>query len=175
MIAEIINALTQELKYFVKDNDGMVIFDTELQNDIAFSMPLIILECNETPDSARLPGNGITRMDWRFSVRIYNSEPDSYIDDDTTGSSIHINYSDLIRNYIENEKWATQLMVNLKTNYGLRFTYVGTSQAASLPTEDKTYKGYVHVFETISFDSTIASTTDMTIATQTTTGAISFE
>jgi hypothetical protein len=175
MIAQIINAITQELKQFSKDNEAMIIFDTELKNDMSFNLPLIVLECTETPESARLPGNGITRMDWRFTIRCYTTEPDAYIDDETTGSTGHLNFSDDVRNYFEDEIWESTLMLNVASTYGLRLTYSGTSQAPELTTEDKTYKGYSHSFETISFDQGIISTEDMTDQSQTVVGSVEFE
>ena len=175
MISEIINAITQELKYFVKENDGMVVIDTNLNEDISFNFPLIILEFNEAPESARLPGNGVTRMDWRFNVRVYNQEPDAYIDDETTGSTSYLNWSDLVRNFLEGEMWITQLMVNLTTNYAFRVTYAGTNKAAELTTNDKTYMGFTHSFETISFDFGIVSTVNVTETTQTVVGSVEFE
>lgn len=175
MIAEIINGITQELLYFVKDNEGMVILDTNLQEDMSFSFPLIIIRTNGSPESARLPGNGLTRIDWSLIFDVYTQEPDAYINDDTTGSTSHLSFSDLIRNHLESENWKTQLMVNLTANYGFRMTYSGTSQAPQLQTDDKTYLGYSHNFETIGFDSTIAYTQDMTDDTQTVVGEVEFE
>ena len=175
MLGQIINAITQEAKYFVKDNEGLAILDTNLDNDIAFSFPFILISRNGTPESARLPGDGTTRLDWSFSISVYNQEPDAYIDDDLTGSSSHLNFSDTVRNHFATESWITQLMVDLTNNYDFRMTYVGSVEAKPLETEDKTYMGEQHNFETISFDRSTSSIELKTITSQGITGSIEFD
>lgn len=175
MISEIIYALKKELKVFSGDNDSCtIIFDTELKDDVVFSLPLIIIEYDESSESARLPGNGITRMDYPIRVRVYMQEPDAYIDDETTGSTSYLNFADDVRNYLSNEQWQTQTMVDLTTNFGFRLTYVGTSKAQDLPTGEKMLKGMQHNFDTISFDQTINASNPITETSQTVTGTMTF-
>ena len=171
MISDLIRGLTQELKTFCLTNGGMVIYDTNLHDDITFSLPLIILEVNSAKGSERLPG-GATRMCFDISLTVYSQEPDSYIDDDTIDSTSHLDYGDLVRNYFENEVWATQLMVNLVNNYDFRLTYDGTVKAQNLKTKDTTLKGFQHNFESVAYDFTVAQTDYMTDTTQGISGAI---
>jgi hypothetical protein len=173
MISDLIRGLTKEFKSFCDTNDGMIVFDTNLRDDITFSLPLIVLEIDTAKESARLPG-GITRMDFDISVCVYSQAPDAYIDDDTTDSTSHLDYGDLVRNYLENEVWVTQEMQDLVTNYGLRLTYSGTKKANHLKTKDSTLKGYQHDFESIAFDSGIVATKDITETGQGITGSVVF-
>jgi hypothetical protein len=174
MISTIINGITQEMRHLVKANEGMVIFDTNLENDIQASLPLVVLECDDAPESAALFG-GVIRMDWSFRMRIYTHEPDAFIDDDSTGSVAHLDFSDVIKNHFIKGDWLTNLMKNLTENYQFRMTYTGTYKAEALKTEDKAIKGFTHNFETICIDTSATSTEIMTDSTQTVTGTITFE
>ena len=174
MISDIVKGLTKELKYFCEANGGMVIFDTNLKEDITFSLPLIVLGIDTAKSSKRLPG-GLTQMDFDIYVDVYSQAPDAYVDDDTTDSTSHLDYGDLVRNWLENEVWATQEMVNLVNNYTFRLTYSGTTKADNLKTKDSTLKGFKHNFESICYDRTISETTDIIETAQTVTGSIEFE
>jgi tRNA(Leu) C34 or U34 (ribose-2'-O)-methylase TrmL len=171
MIANIIYAIKQELKYFVKANGGMVVFDTNLEDDIEFSLPLIVLECDEAPESAALFG-GIIRMDWCFDIRVYTQEPDAYVDDNTTASTACLDYIDLIKNHFIKGVWLTNLMKNLTNDYQFRITYSGTQTASTLKTKDKLIKGFVHRFDSIGIDNSATSTLIMTNEAQTLDGSI---
>jgi hypothetical protein len=171
MKSNLIRGLTQELKTFCLENGGMVVYDTNLHEDITFSLPLIILEVNSAKGSERLPG-GVTRMYYDICLTVYSQAPDSYIDDDTTDSTSHLDYGDLVRNYFENEVWATQLMVDLVNDHDFRLTYDGTVKAQNLKTKDATLKGFEHKFESVAYDFTVYQTDYMTETTQGITGAI---
>ena len=174
MISDLIKGLTKELKYFCGNNGGMAVFDTNLREDITFSLPLIVLEVNAAKESERLPG-GLTKMCFDISACVYSQAPDAYIDDDTTDSTSHLDFGDQVRNFLENEVWITQTMVDVVKNYGFRLTYSGTVKAPDLKTHDSTLKGYQHNFESIGFDNAISSTTNITETGQAVAGSIVFE
>jgi hypothetical protein len=171
MISAVINALTKELKYLVKDNEGMVILDTNIKNDASFSLPLVVLECDDAPESAALMG-GLVRMDWSFRMRIYTQGPDAYADDETELSTSHLDFMDVIKNHFIKGVWKTKLMYDLVTSYEFRMTYTGTYKAQDLDTEDRTIKGVVHNFETIGFDKSIQPLEYMTIESETANGIV---
>jgi hypothetical protein len=174
MISDIIKGLTKELKYFCEANEGMVVLDTNMKEDIAFSLPLIVLCIDTAKTSKRLPG-GLTQMDYDIYVDVYSQAPDAYVDDDTTNSTSHLDYGDLVRNHLENEVWITQEMVDLVNNYTFRLTYSGTTKADNLKTKDSTLKGFKHTFESICYDRAIIQTIDITETAQTVVGSMEFE
>ena len=174
MISDIIRGLTKELKYFCEENDGMIVLDTNLKEDITFSLPLIVLGVDTAKSSKRLIG-GITQMDFDIYVDVYTQAPDAYIDDETTASTDHLDYGDLLRNHLENEVWITQEMVDLVNNYTFRLTYSGTTKADNLKTKDSTLKGFKHNFESICYDREIIQTTDIIETAQTVVGSVEFK
>ena len=174
MISDLIHGLTKELKNFCNANGGMIVYDTDLSEDITFSLPLIVLEVNSAKQSERLLG-GVTKMCFDISFIVYSQEPDSYVDDDTTDSTSHLDYGDLVRNYLENEVWATQEMVDLVNNYDFRLTYDGTVKAPNIKTNDTTLKGFQHNFESIAFDFAINQTTTIIETGETIVGTADFE
>lgn len=174
MISSITRALTKELKYFCEKNDGMVVLKNKMKDDIVFSLPLIVLGIDAAKPSKRLLG-GITQMDYEIYVDVYTQAPDAYVDDDTTDSTSHLDYGDLVRNHLQNEVWITQEMVDLLNNYTFRLTYAGTVPADDLKTKDSTLKGFKHNFESICYDRSIVQTTNITETAQTVTGSVEFE
>jgi hypothetical protein len=176
MLPDIIIALTKELKYFFLDKNGTCILDTELSDDITASFPLCILDVSDAPDSARLPGNGVTRMEWNFSLRIYAFEPNAYNSEELNYSANLLQIIDDIRNFFENESWATQEMNDLLTNYGLRITYEGTTKAENIQIGEKLCMGFRHHFSSIAIDQNTEHDTYMDItADGENTGEIDFE
>lgn len=174
MIHNIINAIKKECKRLVQDHEGIVIFDTNLNDDMEFSLPLVVLECSDAPESAALP-NGVCRMDWSFRLRVYAQEPDAYADDDDRGSTDNLEVIDLIKNHFIKGVWITEAMTGLTTTYQFRMTYNGTYPAAELKTEDRAIKGFSHGFETIGFDYSVDTTVYMVDETQTVEGDFDFE
>lgn len=175
ILSDIISALTKELKYFFLDKQGTVLLDTELQGDITASFPLCILEISEAPESARLPGNGFTRMDWSFGIRIYAFEPNAYNSDDGGYSASLMQIVDDVRVHFSNEVWLVQEMKDLTTNYAFRLTYGGTVKAESLEIAEKVALGYKHTFESIAIDSNTRNDTDNENTTNVNSGTVVFE
>jgi len=171
----IINALMKELKYLFFDREGTVILDTELKDDMSYNFPLCILEIPEAGESARLPGNGVTRLDYDFALRVYNYEPNAYNEDDDSYSVTLLDIIDIVRVHFENETWITQEMINLTTNYAFRLTFGGINRVEPLQDEEKLIMGYRLTFNTIAVDQETDSTTDMTVTAATETGTIVFK
>ena len=175
MLSDIIIALQKEMKAFFLSTGGTYLLDTELQDDITASFPLCILDVSDAPDSARLPGNGVTRMEWNFGLRIYSWEPGAYNPDDGGYSAGLLQIVDDLRNYMENEVWATQEMKDLLTDYGFRLTYMGTSKAEPLQMGEKLCLGYKHLFGTIVVEEATAHDTyPLDIDTVSVSGEIDF-
>jgi hypothetical protein len=174
LLSDIVTAIQKELKYFFLTSKGTVILDTELKEDFTCNLPLCIFSIKSAPESARLPGNGVTRMDWEFSLRIYPYEPNAYNSDDGGYSASLLSIVDDLRNHFENEQWLVQEMVSLTTNYSLRITYNGTTEAESLPLENGECVGFKHMFNTIAIDRTIESTTNMLITDEGISGDVEF-
>ncbi len=173
--SNIINAIMKELKYLFLDQAGTVILDTNLKDDATYDFPLCIFELPDAPESARLPGNGRTRIDFDFSLRIYVYEPNAYNEDDGGYAVTLLDIIDTIREYFENETWATQEMVDLTTNFGFRLTFGGINKAESIQVEDKTVMGYRIAFNTIAYDTATDSTYNITATAITETGTIVFD
>jgi hypothetical protein len=152
ILGDIVHAIQTELKYLFLDREGSVIIDTDLKDDIAYNMPLCIIEIGDGAESARLPGNGISRLDFDFALRVYNYEPNAYNEDDGGYATSLLDIVDIVRNYFENEAWQTQEMVDLTSKYGFRLTFTGLNKAESLQSDDKIIMGYRIMFSTIAFD-----------------------
>jgi hypothetical protein len=171
---DIIYAIMQELKYLFLDKEGTVILDTQLKEDMSYNFPLCICEMDSAPESARLPGNGTTRLGYYFALRVYNFETNAYNEDDKGYATTLLDITDEVRQHFENEIWETQKMVDLTTNYGFRLTFGGINRAETLQIEDKMVMGYRLEFNTIAIDNKTNTYTDMTIENQTLTGEIVF-
>ncbi len=167
ILADIIHAIKTECHYLFIDNGGMVVLDTNIDNDLSFSYPLCIIEVSAAPESAILSGNGAIRLDWDFAINVYNGEYEAY-DDDNKYSSNLMNVFDTVRNHFIGESWKTNEMVNLRKNYGFRCTFTGINTAT--PAEDgKQNLGYKLSFSTIAIDQSIATSTNTVQSTMTVT------
>lgn len=176
ILSDITHALLQELKYLFADRGGTYILDTNLKEDAAYSFPLCILELGDGSESARLPGNGATRIDLDFSFRVYNYEPDAYNDEDANNATSQLDIIDTIRNYFENEKWTTQEMVDLTTNYGFRLTMTGgITKAEQIQAEEKIIMGYRINFSSIAIDPGTNSSNPMLDQSGAISGMVVFE
>jgi hypothetical protein len=166
ILTDIVQALTKELKYLFFDKEGTVLLDTEIQGEVSANFPLCILEIEDAPESARLPGNGVTRFDLNFSLRIHNFEPNAFIDDDNGYAPSLLLFVDTIRQHFENEVWKVQEMVDLTTNYAFRITFAGgPNKAEPIDTEGGIAMGYRIMFNTIAVDQITNSTTNLVPST----------
>ena len=164
ILPDIINAIQKELKYILQDKSCTIILDTQLNNDITYGMPLVIFVITQAPESGRLPGNGITRLDFTFSFQVYNNETGTYGDDESGGYGASLmDIVDTIRNDFENEVWQTQSMVDLTTNYGFRLTFSGITNAPTLQSESGYIMGFQLGFDSISFDQSTSSSENMLV------------
>jgi hypothetical protein len=152
MIGEILNAVILECRELLKDTGGTVILKTDYRgtSDTSYTMPLLLLDLLEAPDSAQLPG-GVTRKDWIFALNAYNYEPNSYTDDTSGYSEKLLNIIDTIRQHFSLGTWLTQGMTDINTNYGFKFTLSGVVPADALD-QDGLIMGYRIMFDSIAFD-----------------------
>ena len=174
-LPDLIAGLMNELKSYFTGISGMAIYDTDLQDDITAIFPLCVLEVNEAPESARLPGNGLTRMDYSISLRVYAYEPNAYNANDGDYSTGLLQIIDDLRVYFQNEVYQTTQMQALSTNYGFRLTYKGTSKAEAIQIAEKICKGFTLNFETIGFDSATRATVDFPDTNQNVSGNVVFD
>ena len=162
MITEdFVSAITKELMEFFSDKNGTVILNAELGHDFAFSAPLCVIEVEDAPESARLPG-GATRYELNFSIKIYPFEPNAYNSSDQGYSAALLEIVEQVRWQIENEVWITSEMIELTTNYAFRITYNGTTRAEPLETEAGLCMGFRHGFMTIAYEMDTVSQTTIT-------------
>jgi hypothetical protein len=171
---DIIHAVLEEIKYFL-NGQGTYILDTQIKEDIEYEFPLIIFEFGDGGDSARLPGNGITRIDYDIALRIYNFEPNAYSDEDGGYSSSLLNIIDNVRVFFCNENWQTNEMKALTDKYGFRMEFQGLNKAEPISANDNLVMGYRLLFATIAFDQLTNSTYDMTFGSGNIAGSVVFE
>lgn len=153
-LSDLITAMTKELQTFFADLSGTVILDTGLAQDISGSLPLCIFCIEDSGDSAHLPGQGITRMDYELYFKIYPFEPNSYLSNDSGYSASLADVIDNLRNHLNSEIWLCQEMIDLTTNYAFRIEYQGTTKAEPLQMEAGLCIGFNHHFSSIAFDNT---------------------
>jgi hypothetical protein len=148
---DITHALLEEIKYFL-NGQGTFILDTQIKDDMEYSFPLVILELGDAGESSRLPGNGISRIDYDVAFRVYNYEPNAYSDDDGGYSSSLLDIIDKTRDFFCNEIWQTNEMKALTDKYGFRMEFQGMNKAEPMPANDTMVMGYRLNFSTIGFD-----------------------
>lgn len=173
-LPDAINGLMRELKSYFTNIKGNAILDTEMGEDFTTDFPLCICELSDAPESARLPGNGVTRLDWNFSLRVHAFEPGAYNADDGGYSASLMQIVDNLRVYFEMENWATDEMKALVTNYGFRVTSDGISKAENLSVNEGISMGYRLNFVSIAIESATNQTNDYPATNQTQTGTVVF-
>ncbi len=169
----IVSAVLKEIKYFL-DNEGTYLFDTQLEPDKLYALPLIIFDLGEASESARLPGNGITRLDYDLSFRVYNFEANAFDSDDSGYSASLIDWFDNIRQHFENEVWLTADITNLTTNYAFRMEFQGMNKAEPILQNENLVLGYKFNFASISVDQVTSSYVDMVENAFNATGTVVF-
>ena len=174
-LPDFVSALTKELKYFASSNNMTVILDTELGGDYSASIPLCVICIEDDEESARLSGNGITRMDYNIQFYIYSLEPNAYSSEDGGSSALLLKIVDDLRNYLLIEKWQVQEMIDLTTNYGFRMQFQGAGKAPTLETEKGLCIGRALKFASIAFDQQTNASNDYLNSNQTTTGSVVFD
>jgi hypothetical protein len=171
---DIIQAITNEVKYFL-EGKGSYVLDTNLRNDITYSLPLVVIKVKPSQDSARLPGNGITRMGYDIIFDVYNYEPGSYNNDDGGYSSSLMDFIDSFRVFMCSENWLTNDMIALTSNYGFRMEFQGIQDAEPLEGNDTLYLGQKFTFDAIAFDNLTNATYDFPDDSGTISGTIVFQ
>jgi hypothetical protein len=153
----IISAIMAELKYFL-NGQGTYLLDTQLKSEVNYEFPLVIFDVGNGGDSAQYPGNGLTRIDYDLTFRVYNYEPNAYDDEDYDYSSSLMDIIDNLRTFLENETWLTNKMVDLVNNFGFKMTFQGMNKAENLQSNEVLIMGYSLSFASVAFDpGTLAS------------------
>ena len=172
-LVDLVQALTKELKY--QSGMASVVLNTELREDFTANLPLCIIEIDGAPESAVLPGNSVTRLDWEFALRVYAFEPNAYVSDDSGTSASLLQIIDDIRVHFSNEVFSVQEMIDLRTNYGFRLTFNGITKSEDMNTNEGICMGYRIGFSSIAFDQATNASNDYLNSNQTTTGDVVFD
>lgn len=153
MIGEILQAVMDECKEFLKDQGGTFILKTDYRTSklASYAMPLFLFDLVSAPDSDQWLG-GATNMGWLFGMNGYNYEPNAHNEDDGGYSSNLINFVDDLRTHFSKTQFLTQGMADILTKYCFKFTLSGIVPADALPIEDGLVMGYRIVFDSISID-----------------------
>lgn len=173
-LPDAINGLMRELKNYFTNIKGNAILDTEMGEDFTTDFPLCIAELNDAPDSARLPGNGASRLDYNFSLRVHAFEPNAYNSSDDGYSASLMQIVDDLRIYFTMEDWATDEMKTLVTNYGFRVTFDGITKAENLSVNEGISMGYRLNFVSIAIEAATNQSNDYPSANQSVSGTVVF-
>ena len=166
MLGDILNAVMQECRALLSDTGGTVILKTDYKasNLPTYSMPLLLVDLLEAPDSMQYPG-GITRVDWNFALNSYNYMPDSMADDLSGYSMKLLDIIDNIRQHFSIGNWlnTTQspTMTDILNNYCFKFTLSGINSADALD-QDGLIMGYKIVFDSVGLDNSTSIVQDST-------------
>ena len=150
MINEILQAVIDECNAF--QPSSTIIFKTDFKNDNlpTYSMPLILIDLVDAPDSGQSIG-GATIMEWLFSLNSYNYMPNAENSIDNGYSTDLIKVVDDIRRYFTVGVWQTAEMTNIENNYGFKFSLSGIMAADQIDA-DGLVLGYKINFISISID-----------------------
>jgi hypothetical protein len=173
LLPSLIIALQKECKYLFLTNNGTVIFDEGLE-DYSGSLPILIIQIEDSNESARMIGNGVTRQDYEIYFSVYPFEPNSMNSDDGGYSASLTQIIDEVRVHFENEIWLVQEMIDLTSNFSFRMEYQGTSKASPLAMEKGLCIGYKHHFSSIAIDNDTTSTTDFMVTDEGVSGEVDF-
>lgn len=173
LLPSLITALQKECKYLFMTNNGTVIFDEGLE-DYSGSLPILLIQLEDSNESARLSGNGVTRQDYEIYFSVYPFEPNSMNSDDQGYSASLTQIIDDVRTHFVCEIWLVQEMVDLTTNFAFRMTYQGTGKASPLAMEKGLCIGYKHHFSSIAIDNDTTSSTNMIMTDEGVSGEVDF-
>jgi hypothetical protein len=166
MIAEILNAVTQECKLFLANSGGTIILKTDYspKKIEGYTMPLLIIEMLPASEAYQYAG-GVSRVDWMFKLNSYNYMPDSMIDDDSGYSRDLLQVIDDIRQHFSNGIWlnttVTPTMVDVLNAYCFKFTLSNVQNADPLDGEGLNM-GYGIVFDSCGVDVSTSTTQEST-------------
>lgn len=152
MIGEILQAVIDESKKLFENTGATVIFKTDYKSEnlMTYSMPLLILDVGDAPDSGQQIG-GLSRLDWQFALNTYNYMPNSQGTADNSFSTGLLEVIDTVRRHFTNGIWITQGMTDIETNYGFVFSLSGIHGADMLD-GDGLVLGYRILFDSLAYD-----------------------
>lgn len=165
MIGDILNAILQEIKAFLLQQNenfvGTVILETDYRSDRVetYPMPLVILDMMDAPEASQYIG-GVTRMDWVFGLNSYHYEPDGYVETGESSAPKLLDIIDKIRQHFVLGFWVVparsddsqpMAMDDLKANYAFKFTLSGLVRAPQLD-ESGLIMGWRITLDSVSVD-----------------------
>ena len=156
MIADILNAVTQECKQFLSASGGTIILKTDYspKKIEGYTMPLLIIEMLPASEAYQYSG-GVSRVDWMFKLNSYNYMPDGMIDDDSGYSRDLLQVIDDIRVHFSVGNWVnttiTPTMSDVLSDYCFKFTLSNVQNADPLDGEGLNM-GYGIVFDSCGVD-----------------------
>jgi len=170
MIGDILNAVMQECKALLVDEGGTIMLKTDYKtsNLPSYTMPLLLVDLLDAPDSLQYPG-GLTRVDWNFAMNSYNYAPDPKADDPTGYSMQLLDIIDKIRSHFSKGIWlntTSPTMIDILNNYCFKFTLSGITSADALD-QDGLIMGYKIIFDSVGVDDGTSSEVDSTAPLET--------
>lgn len=156
MIPSIAQSIIDECKAFIQEDPDFlgatVIFHTDFDfnNVPSYTMPLIIIEVNDAPESGQFIG-GVQHIDWIINLNVYNFEP-SPTEDDSNFSTGLLIVMDKIRNHFLNEMPLAQSFIDMIDNYGFNYVLSGIQEAPELEKDNVLLMGKRIGFDSIGID-----------------------
>ena len=154
MIGEILDALCGELQELFVTTNTTVLRDTQVKQDnmALYSIPIIILRINNSPDQYQMIGGG-TMCDWEFEIGAYFYDINSELSDDSGYSASAYDLIDTIRRHIALRKWKTTAMTTITTDYNFKLTLNGIPKAATIQQENGgILPGYAINYDSVAID-----------------------
>ena len=172
MIELISQAIIDEVNaYKAADTTGMylgatVMIDTDfnIHNVPSYTLPLIILEIDDAPNSVQLVG-GATQMEWNWYLTIYAFEPDPYAASSYGTGLLQI--IDDLRQHFNGVNFLAQSFIDIQNNFSFTFVLNGVIKAQEIEKDNKIVIGRKIQFESVAFDSKTQPVTDSTNALST--------
>jgi hypothetical protein len=152
----ILNAICKELQSFftlTEYPETTVLLDTQANEDnlALHTLPFVIVSMTDSPDYAQLPG-GSTQYAIDISLKVYQIEPNSALDDDS-GYSIHLlDIIDDIRDHISRGIWQSQSMIDISASNSFKMALQNVIKSESMAMQNGIVPGFAINYSTIAID-----------------------
>jgi len=150
MINKILQAVITECQAAQPEATILFRTDFKLDNVPTYSMPLLLVDLVDAPDSGQAIG-GVTIMEWIFALNSYNYMPNPEASPDGGYSSDLLEPIDCIRRHFTKSTWLTDGMREIESDYGFTFSLSGI-HAADMIDSDGLAIGYKIMFSSVSID-----------------------
>lgn len=167
MIELISQAIIDEVNaYKTADTTGMylgstVMIDTDFNigKIPSYTLPLIILEIDDAPNSVQLVG-GATQMEWNWYLTVYAFEPDPYVAS-SYGTGL-MKIIDDLRQHFTGVNFLAQSFIDIQDNFSFTFVLSGVTKAQEIEKDNKIVIGRKIQFESVAFDNLTQPVTEST-------------